>query len=186
MTLQPAWRSEAVAREQEAQPHLRSVRAVPDFETFYRREYRSVVGLAYALSGSRIAAEDIAQDAFLAAHKEWDRVGFYDKPESWVRRVVSNLSVSVFRTKMREASAVARMKSRESYLPRLPAEDAHFWKAVRDLPRRQSQVIALHYLEDRSVDDIAEILGCAASTVKVHLHKGRDRLARKLDQEVRG
>ncbi|MCJ7725771.1 MAG: hypothetical protein MUP76_05210, partial [Acidimicrobiia bacterium] len=63
------------------------IRAVADFETFYRTEYRPVVGLAYALSGSRIAAEDIAQDAFLAAHKQWDRVAFYDRPEAWVRRV---------------------------------------------------------------------------------------------------
>ncbi len=167
----------------EAAAPLRSVHAVPDFETFYRREYRAVVGLAFALSGSRIAAEDIAQDAFLAAHKDWDRIGFYERPESWVRRVVSNLSVSVFRTKVREATAVARLKSRDSYLPRLPADDAHFWKAVRELPKRQAQAIALHYLEDRSVVEIAEILGCAESTVKVHLHKGRDRLARKLDQE---
>ena len=162
------------------QTHLRPVRALPDFEAFYRTEYRPVVGLAYALSGSRIAAEDIAQDAFLAAHKDWDRVGFYDRPEAWVRRVVANLSVSFFRTKVREAAALARLKPRDDYLPRLPAEDAHFWKEVRALPRRQAQVIALHYLEDRPVADIAWILGCSPSTVKVHLHKGREQLAERL------
>ena len=42
--------------------------AVESFENFYERELRSVVGLAYALSGSRVAAEDLAQEAFLAAH----------------------------------------------------------------------------------------------------------------------
>jgi RNA polymerase sigma-70 factor (ECF subfamily) len=160
--------------------HLHAVRALPDFEYFYRREYRSVVGLAYALSGSRIAAEDLAQDAFIAAHRAWDRVGRYDKPEAWVRRVVANLSNSLLRTKFREAKAIARMKSRDEYLPHLPAEDHHFWKAVRALPRRQAQAIALHYLEDRSVADIAEVLGCAEGTVKVHLHKGRETLSRRL------
>jgi RNA polymerase sigma-70 factor (ECF subfamily) len=155
---------------------------VPDFESFYRSEYRSVVGLAYALSGSRIAAEDITQDAFLAAHKEWDRVAAYDRPEAWVRRVVSNLSVSLIRTKAREAGALIRLKPRDGFLPQMPAEDAHFWKAVRSLPRRQAQVIALHYLEDRPIADIALVLGCAENTVKVHLHKGRQRLARKLDE----
>jgi len=158
------------------------VRAVPDFESFYRSEYRPVVGLAYALSGSRIAAEDIAQDAFLAAHKQWDRVAFYDKPEAWVRRVVSNLSVSFFRTRLREASAIARLKSPGSYLPELPADDAAFWKTVRSLPKRQAQTLALHYLEDRAVTEISEILGCSASTVKVHLHKGRASMARKLGE----
>jgi RNA polymerase sigma-70 factor (sigma-E family) len=158
------------------------IRAVADFESFYRTEYRPVVGLAYALSGSRIAAEDIAQDAFLAAHKQWDRVAFYDKPEAWVRRVVSNLSVSFFRTRFREASAIARMKSPGEYLPELPEDDATFWKTVRSLPKRQAQTLALHYLEDRAVAEIAEILGCSPSTVKVHMHKGRAALARKLGE----
>ena len=56
-----------------------------------------MIGLAYALSGSRSAAEDIAQEAFLAAHNAWDRVSHYEKPEAWVRRVVANKSVSMFR-----------------------------------------------------------------------------------------
>ena len=71
------------------------LRLVEPFEHFYRAEYRAVVGLAYALSGSRLAAEDIAQDAFIAAHRAWDRVGTYDQPGAWVRRVVANLSVSL-------------------------------------------------------------------------------------------
>ena len=54
-----------------------------------------MIGLAYALSGSRAAAEDLAQEAFLAAHKSWDKVGGYEKPEAWVRRVVANMSVSL-------------------------------------------------------------------------------------------
>jgi RNA polymerase sigma-70 factor (ECF subfamily) len=163
-------------------PAPRPVKAVPDFESFYRREYRSVVGLALVLSGSRIAAEDITQDAFLAAHKQWDRVAFYDKPEAWVRRVVSNLSVSFIRTKAREAGAIARLKPRSSYLPPMPEEDAHFWKAVRSLPKRQSQVVALHYLEDMPIAEIAWILDCTESTVKVHLHKARKSLAMKLEE----
>jgi len=139
-----------------------------------------VIGLAYALSGSRVAAEDLAQEAFLAAHKQWEKVGRYEKPEAWVRRVVANMSVSLFRRKVREARALSRMRGSEAYLPALPAEDEEFWRQVRALPKRQAQVIALHYLEDRSVLDIAEILDCAEGTVKVHLHKGRNRLAQRL------
>ncbi len=80
--------------------------AVVDFESFYRAEYRPVGGLAYALSSSLIAAEDIAQDAFPATHKQWARVAFYNEPEAWVRRMFSNPSVSFFRTRLREAGAV--------------------------------------------------------------------------------
>jgi len=177
---QPA--AAAVGDEYDAEP----IRATVSFETFYERELKSVIGLAYALSGSRSAAEDLAQEAFLAAHKSWGKVGRYEKPEAWVRRVVANLSVSRFRRRVREARAVARLKPQESYLPPLPAEDEAFWREVRALPRRQAQAIALHYLEDRSVSEIAEILECAEGTVKVHLFKGRARLSERLGLDAGG
>ena len=47
------------------------VRAVERFEAFYAREFEAVAALAVALSGSRIVAEDLAQEAFLAAYREW-------------------------------------------------------------------------------------------------------------------
>jgi len=49
--------------------------AVEAFESFYSREYRKVVALAYALSGSRIGAEDLAQEAFIAALRVDQRTG---------------------------------------------------------------------------------------------------------------
>ena len=89
------------------------------FAEFYEREFRAVVGLAYALSGSRSGAEDIAQDAFLMAHRDWDRVGTYERPEVWVRRVVANLSVSVIMRRVVEAKTLARMAL--GYTPALPS-----------------------------------------------------------------
>ena len=58
--------------------------AAEGFEAFYVREYQAVVRLAYALSGSRLAAEDIAQDAFLRAFRDWDHIR---QPSAWVRKV---------------------------------------------------------------------------------------------------
>jgi RNA polymerase sigma-70 factor (ECF subfamily) len=162
------------------------VRLAPEpFEDFYGREYLAVVGLAYALSGSRWGAEDLAQEAFLAAHRDWDRIGAYDQPGAWVRRVVANLSVSGFRRRAAEAKALARIPfQRDASLPDLGAGDPEFWAAVRALPRRQAQVMALFYLEDRSVAQVAEILDVTLGTVKRHLHNGRLALARRLRSEV--
>jgi RNA polymerase sigma-70 factor (ECF subfamily) len=158
---------------------------VESFESFYRREFRQVVGLAYALSGSRLGAEDLAQEAFVAAHQRWDRIGAYDKPGAWVRRVVVNLSRSAFRRRAAEARAVTRLAGqRHQSLPELDSDDAEFWRAVRQLPERQAQAIALFYIEDRSVAEIAEILECSPSTAKVHLFRGRKALGEKLGLEV--
>ena len=186
MTARPQrWTRRATTEAPSAKPAAPPpLRVVEPFESFYERELRSVIGLAYALSGSRTASEDLAQDAFMAAHKSWDKVGRYDKPEAWVRRVVANMSVSLFRRTMREARAIARLGRSHAVLPELPAEAEQFWAAVRALPKRQAQTIALHYLEDRPVAEIAEILECSEATVKVHLHKGRIRLADRLELEV--
>ena len=151
------------------------------FEDFYVREFPAVVGLAYALSGSRWGAEDLAQDAFLAAHREWERIGSYEHPGAWVRRVVANLSVSTFRRRAAEARALARVAlGRGEPVPDLAAADPEFWAAVRALPRRQAQVVALYYLEDRSVADVADILDMTPGTVKRHLYDARQTLARRL------
>lgn len=76
------------------------------FEELYVREFGSIVALAYALSGSRAAAEDLAQEAFLAAHRNWETVADLDAPGAWVRRVVANLSVSAFRRGVAESKAI--------------------------------------------------------------------------------
>lgn len=162
------------------------VRTVPEpFEDFYMREYLAVVGLAYALSGSRWGAEDLAQEAFLAAHRDWDRIGSYEQPGAWVRRVVANMSVSAFRRRAAEARAFSRMPfGRDATLPDLAAGDPEFWAAIRKLPRRQAQVLALFYLEDRSIAEVAEILDVTIGTVKRQLHNGRQALGRRLRSEV--
>ena len=164
------------------EPQMAIVDAPPEaFEDFYVREYPAVVGLAYALSGSRWGAEDLAQEAFLAAHYEWRRIGAYQQPAAWVRRVVANLAVSAFRRRMAEMKALARIAFRRGEaVPDLAAADPDFWAAVRALPRRQAQVVALYYLEDRSVADVAEILDMTLGTVKRHLYDARQTLARRL------
>jgi DNA-directed RNA polymerase specialized sigma24 family protein len=80
----------------------------PNFEAFYRQELHSVIGLAYVLSGSRSGAEDLAQEAFLAALRHWSDVGRYEDPGGWVRRVVANRAVSSFRRRAAEARALAQ------------------------------------------------------------------------------
>jgi RNA polymerase sigma factor (sigma-70 family) len=151
------------------------------FEAFYRREYHAVVTLAYALTGRAAVAEELAQDAFLVAHRSWDRVSAYELPAAFVRRVVTNMCVSFTRRLAAEARALAKLASRSAaWSAPLQADDADFWRSVRSLPHRQAQVLALRYLEDRSDPEIAQILGCSEATVRVHLHNGRLALADRL------
>jgi RNA polymerase sigma factor (sigma-70 family) len=181
-----------------ARPVHGSGRAAPDgaprvvrlpgrFEHFYVEEYPGVVKLVYALSGSRVAAEDIAQEAFLRAYRDWDRVGSYEHQAAWVRRVATNLATSGLRRRLAEARALTRLAARrEPVLEPLPADQADFGRALRALPRRQAQAVALFYVEDLSVQQIAVVLDCAEGTVKAHLAKGRHSLAKRLQLDQGG
>lgn len=155
-----------------------------DFAAFYAREFRSVVGLVLVLSGSRSGAEDLAQEAFLAALRRWDRIAGYDKPEAWVRRVAVNRAVSRFRRLASEAKAVLRLEQGQFTVPEAESEAREVWDAVRSLPTRQAQVVALRFFDRRSIAEIARILECSENTVKTHLQRGKQALATKLGEEA--
>jgi RNA polymerase sigma factor (sigma-70 family) len=153
------------------------------FEDFYRQEHRHVLGLAFVLTGNQWVAEDTAQDAFTAAFRRWRSIVTYDSPSAWIRRVTCNRAASVLRRRVREAKALMRLVGRtQSYIDLDDGDDA-FWQAVRQLPPRQAQVVALYYMEDYSVRQIAEVLDCSEGTVKTHLSRARDAVARQLQLE---
>lgn len=140
-------------------------------------EYRQVLAFARVLTGSRVRAEDVTHDAFAAALESWDEI---DNPAGWVRTVVANKARSWWRRVDAERRAVNRLGSRVVVGHELPTETEEFWGLVRSLSPRQAQAIALFYLEDRPVAEIAEILDCEESTARVHLTRGRRRLAELL------
>jgi RNA polymerase sigma factor (sigma-70 family) len=153
------------------------------FDDFYRREYRNVLALAFVLTGNRWVAEDTAQDAFTAAYRRWRSIVAYDSPGAWVRRVTCNRAASVMRRRVREAKALVRLAGWMQTGIELDEGDEAFWQAVRRLPPRQAQAVALFYMEDYSVRDIAEVLDCSEGTVKTHLSRARDAVARQLQLE---
>ncbi|HEV2930501.1 MAG TPA: sigma-70 family RNA polymerase sigma factor [Propionibacteriaceae bacterium] len=179
-----------------ARPDRRTARGLQDgrqeaislpgrFEYFYLQEYPKVVALVYVLLGSRAGAEDIAQEAFLRAYRDWERVGSYEHQAAWVRRVAANLATSGLRRRLVEARALTRLAGRrEPTVDPLAAGDAEFWAAVRALPRRQAQAVALYYFQDLSIQQTATVLGCTEGTIKAHLAKARRTLARQLQPEL--
>ena len=156
-----------------------------DFTRFYEDQLAGVVALLYSLTGSWPVAEDLAQEAFLRAFRSWDGVRGLDRPDLWVRTVAVNLSASRFRRMAAETRALGRLLARRAPVSEeLPEDDERFWAAVRRLPPRQAHAIALRYADDRSVAQIAEVMGCAEGTVKAHLSQGRAALTRLLGLSV--
>jgi len=145
-------------------------------------EYARALAFARATSRSWSEAEDLTQEAFLAAYRRWEEVSGYDRPAAFVRRVIANLQVSGVRRRVREESKRHLVVVDEAVDSDIG--DPDFWNAVEKLPVRQRQTIALRYVDDLSVADIAAVLEIAEGTVKAHLHAGRQTLAELLGDEA--
>lgn len=152
------------------------------FEVFYRREYSQIVAMARAVSPDRSTAEDLAQESFAVAHRNWDRISTYEDPRAWVRRVMINRATSM----RRRLGAEARALKRAGHDPQrgitndLGPETGEVWNEVRQLPRRQQQAVVLHYVGQLSTDETAQAMGCSAGAVKAHLHRARETLKGRL------
>jgi RNA polymerase sigma-70 factor (sigma-E family) len=157
-------------------PNPPLVRAKPDFRAFYRGEYRAVLGLAYALSGDMATAEDLSQEAFMAAFRRWEEVGAMDHPGAWVRRVVANKSVSLFRRVVAEGRALLRFRP-DPVGPSPSVDSLAVWTAMRKLPRRQAEVIVLVYFSGLTHAEAAKVMGCSVETARTHLKRAKTQLA---------
>lgn len=160
---------------------------VRSFDAFFGAIRPRLVALAFAVSGNRAFAEDIVQDAGAAVFQEWQRVSRLDVPEAWVKRIVINRAVSLRRRSAAEARALLRLGADRFEQPaiELDVETDRVWAAVRDLSKRQSQVLALRYVDELTLREIGDVLGCSKETVNTHLRRGHERLARRLGMELR-
>ena len=151
-----------------------------DFEDFFRKEFPAMVALAAAVSRSPQAGEDLAQEAMLRARRHWRRISTFDKPGTWVRRVTINLALNSRRGVAREARARLAWWDRHEPAEQPQSLDPDLLDALHALSPHQRAAVSLHYLEDRSTSEIADLLGCSESTARVHLHRGRQALAQHL------
>ena len=154
--------------------------APEEFTRLFRREYTSVVWSANVVLHDYARAEEVAQDAFVRLLENWRKVSRYDRPGAWVRRVAVRLATRIAK---RQPPTVdldeAWPAGAES-----PPFDLDLIAAIRRLPPQQRAAVALHYVEDLPVHEIAAVLGCRVSTASVHLHRARARLAELLGEEV--
>ena len=141
-----------------------------------------MIALAVTMTGNRELGADLAHEALARAYRDWRTVGALDRPGAWVRRVLINLAIDAQRRRAREALAFSRLDPNPTTAPAEATGEA-FWGAVRALPERQRAAVALYYIEDLPVAEIADVLGVAPGTVKTSLFMARRSLAETLGAE---
>lgn len=144
-------------------------------EELFRRHWRRAHRAAFLVVGDAAAAEDIAQESFLAAIRALDRFDRRRPFGPWLHRIAVNRAIDFAR---------ARGLRRENAMPETPAASAPDPDAISDellrglaeLSPEHRAVVVLRYLLEYTPGEIGEILGLARGTVNSRLRRGLDRL----------
>ncbi|HWF74170.1 MAG TPA: sigma-70 family RNA polymerase sigma factor [Solirubrobacteraceae bacterium] len=164
------------------------------FDLIYERHADAAFSLAYRISGSRAAAEEVAQDAFLAL---WRNGARYEQSRgsvrNWILGIVHNRAIDALRRAVRHES---RRAGDEGLAERLMAPDRTDEEVSRrqeagtirtlldDLPAEQRRVIELAYFAGFTHTEMAEMLEIPVGTVKGRMRLGLDKL--RLRMEITG
>jgi RNA polymerase sigma-70 factor (ECF subfamily) len=156
--------------------------------SLYDRHRQLVYRTALAITGDAEAASDLLQDVFLRLHRFADRVDTARPLEPWLYRVTANLAYTWVKQRQRwyrplediaEWFAGAKRNSLQQ-IAELDDELRQVSQAISSLILPQRMVVVLYYLNDLSVQEIADILDIPVGTVKSRLHYGRQALKKQL------
>jgi RNA polymerase sigma-70 factor (sigma-E family) len=144
-------------------------------EQMYGGHYRALVRLSVLLVGDVESAEEVVQDSFVAMHGRWGALREPDKALAYLRQTVVNRSRSLLRhrgvrSRYTPPTAADRPGADEDAL--VAERRELVLDALRRLPDRQREVIALRYYLDLSEADIADTLGISRGAVKSHASRG--------------
>jgi RNA polymerase sigma-70 factor, ECF subfamily len=159
------------------------------FEEFYQASYGRTVALVAAITGSWHEAEDVAQEAYARALTRWSRLGGYDLPEAWVRKVALRIAIDSGRGLRRSLAVAVRLAAQRRPADPEPADDLRYTPlgvALLGLPLPERQVIVLHYVADLPVHRIAAECGLPVGTVKTRLVVARRHLEQQLTSQPQG
>ncbi|MCU1692894.1 MAG: subfamily polymerase sigma-24 subunit [Frankiales bacterium] len=148
-----------------------------DFTRFYETSYRSVYRVVVPMTLDRGDAEDVVQEAYAAAARQWDTVSAMELPVAWVRRVAVNRAVDLHRRRWSRRRAYGLLQPGAEHRDDLSVE---VMDALSRLPVAERQVVVLHHLLDMPVEELAREVGRPSGTVKAQLVRGRRRLAAAL------
>jgi len=160
-----------------------------EFAAFYRRHRAACLRAVIAATGDPPAAEDLVAEGFTRAWTSWRTVSRHPAPHAWVVRTALNAGVSSWRRRRREVplEAPGRTPVATDRLAGATPDDAQdhlvdpvLLAALRRLPVRQREVVALRIVLDLDTDTTARVLGIAAGTVTAHLHRAMSTLRSQL------
>jgi RNA polymerase sigma-70 factor, ECF subfamily len=153
------------------------VKVVSTVDSLFRAHYGRLVRALTLACGDREVAADAVQEAFVKAHMHWRRIETYDDPVAWIRRVAINRLHDDHRRQGRKGRAMKRLAGQPQAEPvEQHGFDSDLPMILAQLPKQQRIAMALFYVDELSITEVAAALGVSEGAVKSYLHQGRARL----------
>lgn len=150
----------------------RAVDPAAEFSSRLDRSLDRSFRLAAVILGNRQDAEDAVEDAALRAWQHFTSLRDPDRFDAWFGRIVVNVCRDRLRQRRRRPAALTIDPSSPFDPIAASIERAALYGALARLTPDHRAVVALHYLEGLTVDQIADRLGVRAGTVKSRIHYG--------------
>ncbi|MBI9115407.1 SigE family RNA polymerase sigma factor [Sanguibacter suaedae] len=161
-------------------------------DALVRTHLPGLLRYATVLVGDPHTAADLVQEVLLRAHVRWGRITLMDRPDLYLRRMVTNEHLSWRRRwhvrTVRPAAdeeLAAHAEVGGDHAVGVSEEDA-MWRRLEGLPGRQRSVLVLRYYEGLSDVEIAAVLGTSGATVRSHASRALATLRRAEVGEVDG
>ena len=157
------------------------------FEELYRRYARRLKGFFFLqLGGDEELAADATHDVFLRAYEARDRYQEGRRVDTWLFTIAYNICRNHYRSNAYEAQLLATLDAEpitnqqiEVQLDQTALDEA-LTQVLAELPAPLHQIFSLHYQEELTIPQIAEIVGVPEGTVKSRLHKTMNIIRKKL------
>src|SRR4051794_8072980 len=152
----------------------------------FSRHWPALHRAAWLIVHDAAAAEDIAQEAFLAAVRALDRFDRRRPLGPWLHRIAVNRAIDWSRSRaLRRESGDAALAVVAAAAPPERGHEEPLAAAPAGLPPQHRAVIVMRHLLDYTPGEIAEALGLPRGTVNSRLRRGLDELAEKLDEDLK-
>src|ERR671924_869548 len=160
--------------------------SLPDLEALFRDHWPRAYRAAYLVVHDGAAAEDIAQEAFLAAIRTLDRFDRRRPFGTWLHRIVVNRAIDWARARALRAETTATPLETVAAAERPTNPHAQtLAEGLAELSPEHRAVIVLRHLLEYTPGEIAEFLGVPRGTVNSRLRRGLDALERMLGEDLR-
>jgi len=152
----------------------RAAAAGTELDDVVRAHLPGLLRYATVLTGDQHTAADLVQEVLLRAYVRWTRIALMDRPDLYLRRMVTNEHLSWRRRwhvrTIRPASdevLAAHSVPQRDHAQHVVDDDA-MWQRLGTLPPRQRAVLVLRYYEGLSDPEIASVLSISSATVRTH------------------